>query len=106
VVATGETHSVKDFLELAFSYVNLDWQKYVEFDQRYLRPAEVDLLIGDPTKAQQKLGWKPSVTFKELVALMVEADLQAVGCTSPNGNGAKYPQDIATTRQELGSLHF
>lgn len=106
VVATGETHSVREFLELAFGYVNLDWQNYVEFDQRYLRPAEVDLLIGDPTKAQQKLGWQPSVTFPELVSLMVEADLQAVGCTSPNVNGLKYPQDIATTRQALGSLHF
>ena len=106
VVATGETHSVREFLDLAFGYVNLDWQNYVEFDQRYLRPAEVDLLIGDPTKAQQKLGWQPSVTFPELVSLMVEADLQAVGCTSPNGNGSKYPQDIATTRQALGSLHF
>jgi GDPmannose 4,6-dehydratase len=106
VVATGETHSVREFLELAFGCVNLDWQNYVEFDQRYLRPAEVDLLIGDPTKAQQKLGWQPSVTFPELVSLMVEADLQAVGCTSPNGNGLKYPEDIATTRQALGSLHF
>ena len=106
VVATGETHSVREFLELAFGYVNLDWQNYVEFDERYLRPAEVDLLIGDPAKAQQKLGWQPSVTFPELVSLMVEADLQSLGCTSPNGNGLKYPQDIATTRQALGSLHF
>lgn len=106
VIATGETHSVREFLELAFGYVNLNWQDYVEFDQRYLRPAEVDLLIGDPTKARQKLGWQPSVTFKELVSLMVEADLQALGHTSPNGNGSKQPQDIATIRQELGSLHF
>jgi GDPmannose 4,6-dehydratase len=106
VIATGETHSVREFLELAFGYVNLDWQDYVEFDQRYLRPAEVDLLIGDPTKAKQQLGWEPSVTFKELVALMVEADLQALGCTSPNGNGSQLPQDIATIRQELGALHF
>jgi GDPmannose 4,6-dehydratase len=106
VIATGETHSVREFLELAFGYVNLNWEDYVEFDQRYLRPAEVDLLIGDPTKAQQKLGWKPSVTFKELVALMVEADLQALGHTSPNGNGSLQPQDIATIRQELGALHF
>lgn len=106
VIATGETHSVREFLELAFGYVNLNWQDYVEFDQRYLRPAEVDLLIGDPTKAQQKLGWKPSVTFKELVSLMVESDLQALGYTSPNGNGSQKNQDIATIRQELGSLHF
>ncbi len=106
VVATGETHSVKEFLDLAFGYVNLNWEDYVEFDERYLRPAEVELLIGDPTKVQQKLGWKPSVTFPELVSLMVEADLQALGHTSPNGNGAKIPPDIATVRQELGALHF
>ncbi|MEA5502125.1 GDP-mannose 4,6-dehydratase [Halotia wernerae UHCC 0503] len=106
VIATGETHSVREFLELAFSYVNLNWQDHVEFDDRYLRPAEVDLLIGDPTKAQQNLGWKPSVTFNELVALMVEADLQALGHTLPNGNGSSIPRDIATTRQELGALHF
>lgn len=106
VIATGDTHSVREFLELAFSYVNLNWQDYVEFDERYLRPAEVELLIGDPTKARQKLGWEPSVTFEQLVALMVEADLQALGQTAPNGNGLGVIQDMATIRQELGSLHF
>ena len=105
VIATGETYSVRQFLEKAFGYVNLNWQDYVEFDQRYIRPAEVDLLIGDPTKAKQKLGWEPSVTFDELVALMVEADLQALGHTSPNGNGT-VADDIATIRKELGALHF
>ncbi|MEH2177672.1 GDP-mannose 4,6-dehydratase [Nostoc sp.] len=106
VIATGETHSVREFLELAFSYVNLNWQDYVEFDERYLRPSEVELLIGDSTKARQNLGWTPSVTFKELVSLMVEADLQALGHTSPNGNGSQFPNDIATIRQTLGALHF
>ncbi len=106
VVATGETHSVKEFLQLAFKYVNLNWEDYVKFDERYLRPAEVDLLIGDPTKAQQKLDWKPSVTFEQLVALMVEADLQALGHSSPNGKNSQLPNDVATIRQELGSLHF
>ncbi|MCF2146315.1 GDP-mannose 4,6-dehydratase [Desmonostoc muscorum LEGE 12446] len=106
VVATGETHSVREFLELAFSHVNLNWQDYVDFDERYLRPTEVDLLIGDPSKAKAKLGWQPSVTFPELVALMVETDLQALGHTSPNGNGLSLPSDIATIRQELGVLHF
>jgi len=101
VIATGETHSVKEFLDLAFSYVNLDWQRYVEFDDRYLRPAEVDLLIGDSTKAQQQLGWKPLVTFEQLVALMVEADLRAIGQTSPNFSGAYAIEDIATIRHEL-----
>ncbi|MEH2060396.1 MAG: GDP-mannose 4,6-dehydratase [Nostoc sp.] len=106
VIATGETHSVREFLQLAFSYVNLNWQDYVEFDERYLRPSEVELLIGDSTKAQQKLDWKPSITFEQLVSLMVEADLQALGHTSPNGNGSQFPSDIATVRQELGALHF
>lgn len=106
VIATGETHSVREFLELAFGYVNLKWEDYVEFDERYLRPAEVDLLIGDPSKAHEKLGWKPSVNLKELVALMVEADLQALGHTSPNSSFLEHHQDIATIRQELGSLHF
>lgn len=104
VIATGETHSVKEFLNLAFGYVNLDWQDYVEFDDRYLRPAEVELLIGDSTKAQQKLGWKPSVTFEQLVGLMVEADLKALGQTSPNGNGVHANDELATIRQELLSF--
>jgi GDPmannose 4,6-dehydratase len=106
VIATGETHSVREFLELAFSYVNLNWEDYVEFDERYLRPSEVELLIGDSTKARQNLDWTPSVTFEELVALMVEADLQALGQTSPNGNASQFPVDIATIRQKLGALHF
>ncbi len=78
VIATNETHSIREFLDLAFNYVNLKWQDYVEFDPRYLRPAEVDLLIGDSTKARQKLGWQPSVTFKELVELMVDADIKTL----------------------------
>ncbi|MFM6191245.1 MAG: GDP-mannose 4,6-dehydratase [Planktothrix sp.] len=78
VIATNETHSIREFLDIAFGYVNLDWQNYVKFDQRYLRPAEVDILIGDPAKAKAKLGWEPSVTFEELVKLMVDADLKAL----------------------------
>lgn len=104
VVATGETYSVKEFLDIAFGYVNLNWQDYVEFDERYLRPAEVDLLIGDPTKAKQKLGWTPSVTFEELVALMVEADLKSLGLISVNGNVRESNREIATIRQGVGSL--
>jgi GDPmannose 4,6-dehydratase len=76
VVATGETHSVRDFLEEAFGLVGLDSQKYVVHDPRYLRPAEVDLLVGDASKAQRQLGWKPKTTFKGLVKLMVEADVE------------------------------
>ncbi len=106
VIATNETHSVREFLELAFNYVNLDWQEYVEFDKRYLRPAEVDLLIGDSTKARTQLGWTPSVTFEQLVALMVEADLQALGLTSPGDKVASAIKDNAMIRQELGALHM
>jgi len=84
VVATGETHSVEEFLELAFGRVNLNWRDYVEFDPRYLRPAEVELLIGDPTKAKTQLKWEPSVTFQQLVELMVDSDLEAVGIIDPN----------------------
>ena len=76
VIATGETHSIREFLEEAFGLVGLDWQKHVVFDERYLRPAEVDLLIGDSSKAERKLGWKPKTTFKALVKLMVEADIE------------------------------
>ena len=75
VVATGETHSVREFLEVSFGLAGLDWQKYVEYDPRYVRPSEVDLLIGDGRKVQRKLGWKPKTTFKDLVRLMVEADI-------------------------------
>jgi GDPmannose 4,6-dehydratase len=76
VIATGETHSVREFLEEAFSLAGLDWEKHVVFDPRYLRPAEVDLLIGDGRKAEKQLRWKPKTTFKELVKLMVEADIE------------------------------
>ena len=76
VVATGETHSVREFLEESFSYAGLDWKKYVELDPRYLRPSEVDLLIGDAGKARRQLQWEPKVKFKELVRLMVDADIQ------------------------------
>jgi GDPmannose 4,6-dehydratase len=75
VIATGETHSVSEFLEEAFSYLDLDWHEYVELDPIYLRPTEVDLLIGDASKAKRILNWEPKVTFKELVHLMVDADM-------------------------------
>lgn len=75
VVATGETHTVREFCERAFGRVGLDYKGYVQIDPRYYRPAEVDLLLGDPTKAKTKLGWTPRVTFDELVGMMVDADL-------------------------------
>src|SRR4051794_7955264 len=76
VVATGETHSVREFLELAFSQLGMDYQDFVEFDPRYTRPSEVDVLLGDPTKAQRVLGWKAEVDFKGLVKMMIEHDLE------------------------------
>jgi GDPmannose 4,6-dehydratase len=75
VVATGETHSVREFLEAAFGHAGLDWEEHVEIDTRYFRPSEVDVLLGDASKARDKLGWTPKVDFDELVRLMVEADM-------------------------------
>jgi GDPmannose 4,6-dehydratase len=79
VVAMGETHSVREFLEEAFAHAGLRWQDHVVVDSKYFRPAEVDLLLGDPTKARRVLGWKPRVTFRQLVQLMVDADLSEKG---------------------------
>ena len=78
VVATGEMHTVREFLEEAASHLGLDWESVVAFDERYLRPAEVDALQGDPSKARAKLDWEPTVTFKELVRIMVDADVKAL----------------------------
>jgi GDPmannose 4,6-dehydratase len=78
VIATNETHRVREFLEGAFGHAGLDWRKHVEIDANYFRPAEVDLLIGDYSKAKQKLGWQPKTTFNELVKLMVDADIRLV----------------------------
>jgi GDPmannose 4,6-dehydratase len=91
VIATGETHSVREFLEEAFKHVGLNYKKYVKFDSRYLRPAEVDLLIGDPSKAKKKLGWKPKTSFKELVKIMVDADMEDLN--------KKLQGKIVTTRE-------
>ena len=78
VVATGETHPVRELCQIAFDQVGLDWEKHVEIDPQFFRPAEVDLLIGDPTKAREQLGWKPEVGFEELVRMMVDADVTAL----------------------------
>jgi GDPmannose 4,6-dehydratase len=76
VIATNETHSIREFLDIAFAHAGLDWKKYVDIDARYYRPAEVDLLIGDYSKAKQKLGWEPKTRFVDLVKLMVDADIK------------------------------
>ena len=74
VLATGETHSVREFLDEAFRYAGIEWQEYVQIDERYFRPAEVDVLLGDATKARERLGWEPAVRFEELVRMMVDHD--------------------------------
>ena len=79
VIGTGETHSVREFVEEAFGHVNLEWQKHVSFDARYNRPAEVDELLADPSKAHKQLGWESKVKFRELVRIMVDADIEAIG---------------------------
>jgi GDPmannose 4,6-dehydratase len=89
VIATGETHSVREFVEVAFRLVDLDWHRYVEVDPRYFRPAEVDLLMGDASKAKRQLGWEPRVRFEELVRLMVVADLEAVHQEIHGSRGGK-----------------
>lgn len=104
VIATGETHSVREFLDIAFNYVNLKWEDYVAFDERYLRPTEVDLLVGDATKAKKELGWERTVSFEELVKLMVEADLQASGLVSPNGNHKFIVKENAIIRHRLNLI--
>ena len=89
VIATGETHSVREFCEEAFGCVGLDWKDFVKVDPKYFRPAEVDLLLGDSSKAQRVLGWKPRVTFKDLARLMVEADLESAGQAPPTTRASR-----------------
>jgi GDPmannose 4,6-dehydratase len=82
LIATGETHSVREFAELAFAHVGLDWERYVKTDPQFLRPAEVDQLVGDASKARRQLGWEPKTSFRELVELMVDADLELLSKAS------------------------
>ena len=86
VVATGETHTIREFLELSFGHVDLEWQKYVEHDARYERPAEVDLLIGDASKAKKQLGWASKTTFRDLVRIMTDADIALLAHTMSGKN--------------------
>ena len=88
VIGTGETHSVKEFLEEVFNYTGLDWQKYVEIDPRYFRPTEVEFLLADSSKARKELNWSPKITFKELVKIMVDSDMELIRLDSP-GEGKK-----------------
>ncbi len=88
VIGTGESHSVQEFVDNAFSYAGLDWRQYVEIDPRYFRPTEVESLLADITKARETLGWEPKVRFHELVKIMVDADMELLGLSSP-GEGRK-----------------
>ncbi len=99
VIATGETHSVEEFLTEAFSRVKLDWHDYVEIDPKYLRPAEVDLLVGDSSKAKRMLNWEPKVTFAELVSIMVDADKEMVQRNESGDFGD-------TNRDRVSSVHL
>jgi GDPmannose 4,6-dehydratase len=89
VIATGEAHSVQEFVDAAFEVVGLDWERYVVVDPAFLRPAEADLLVGDSSKAKERLGWAPKTTFKELVALMVEADLRRAAFEARHGRESR-----------------
>jgi GDPmannose 4,6-dehydratase len=91
VLATGETHSVREFVEAAFAYADLDWKEFVKQDPRYQRPAEVDLLIGDPSKAKKILGWEPKVRFRELVRIMVDADMKFFSRETPRRHLGQMP---------------
>ncbi len=88
VIGTGETHSVEEFLQEAFEYAGLDWKEHVTIDQRYFRPTEVEVLIADAARARKELGWDPKITFHDLVRIMVDADMEALGVT-PVGEGKK-----------------
>jgi GDPmannose 4,6-dehydratase len=92
VIATGETHAIREMCEVAFQTVGLNYEEYVVSDQRFYRPAEVDLLIGDPSKAGRQLGWEPQVTFKDLIAMMVESDVRSLS------NGKHFPDLTEITR--------
>ena len=91
VIATGEAHTVREFAEAAFAHVNLDWKKYVKHDPRYERPAEVDILTGDSSKAKKILGWEPKVRFHELVKIMVDADMTLLSLETPRKHLGKLP---------------
>jgi GDPmannose 4,6-dehydratase len=99
VVATGETHSVREFLDETFGYLQLDWHEFVEIDPRYFRPAEVDILLGDPSKARRKLGWEPKVKFQDLVRLMVDADMESLNSNSTVSNDSELVSSRSAARQ-------
>jgi len=107
VIGTGESHSVREFVEEAFAYAGLDWKQYVKIDPRYFRPTEVELLLADYTKAKKKLGWSPRVTFKELVRVMVDADLEGAGLKAPGeGKGILAKHGFTTIDKAIPNTIF
>ena len=104
VLGTGESHTVREFLDEAFGYVNLDWRDYVELDSRYLRPAEVDYLMSDSTKARNELNWEPRVNFKELVRIMVDADCEAIGLKTMGAGRRILEEKFGDWHQWTGSV--
>ena len=96
VLATGRGYSIKDFLEASFGHVDLDWREFVKFDERYLRPTEVDALIGDSSTAQERLGWTPTVDAPALARIMVDADVEALTC-----EGRPWIDNVAVPSWEL-----
>ena len=97
VLGTGETHSVQEYVEKAFAYAGLDWTDSVKIDPKYFRPTEVEVLVSDPTKAKQKLNWNPKVRFNDLVKVMVDADMRAMGL-EPIGDGDAILQKMFPSR--------
>jgi len=91
VLATGETHTVREFVDAAFAHADLDWKQFVKHDPRYERPAEVDLLLGDPSKAKKILGWESKVHFRELVRIMVDADMDLLSRSTVRKHLGKLP---------------
>lgn len=102
VIGTGEAHSVQEFVEEAFTYADLDWREYVEIDPRYFRPTEVEHLLADASKARERLGWEPKITFHELVKIMVDADMEAVGL-EPKGEGRRIIDEKFTAWHRWGT---
>ena len=104
VLGTGEAHTVREFLEEAFAYLELDWKDYVELDPRYLRPAEVESLLADASKAQRELGWEPRINFRELVRIMVDGDVEAIGLTPTGAGRSILEEKFGEWHQWAGSV--
>lgn len=104
VLGTGEAHTVREFLEEAFAYLELDWRDYVELDPRYLRPAEVESLLADASKAHRELGWEPRIKFRELVRIMVDGDIEAIGLTSKGAGRSILKEKFGDWHQWAGSV--